>query len=93
MDGPLLKARLQKAYESLNARERCVFEYYFVRSGYTEEEIGTLCWPEKPVTDNRVCQVIRKIKFKFKKALINNEKEGEDGQSRKRQSCNKNTKE
>jgi DNA-directed RNA polymerase specialized sigma subunit len=70
MNGPFLKDRLKRVYENLNSRERCVFEYYFLERGYTEEEIGKICWPENPVGNAMVSRVVRDIKIKFRKELI-----------------------
>ena len=67
----MTKDKFQKAYESLTEKERCVFYYYLRKPGYTQEDVGKLCWPDgKHVTKNRVNQIVRAIRKKFEKVLL-----------------------
>jgi hypothetical protein len=78
MEGMFLEEKVISVYEGLNEKERCVFELYLLdeeHNGYTQDEIGTLCWPDKPVSNAMVSTVVRKIRKKFENALFELEDE------------------
>lgn len=76
-DSHFLLDRFVKALESLDEREKCVYDHYFSdkNNNCIYADIARICWPDRdePVSNSMVAQVIRSIRKKFEKALFEDE--------------------